>query len=256
MMLWYKTWLETRWRFLIGLLVLLCSAAGVVLQYPMVVKLMGQMPPVEMKGEIGRRIQEAVELSRQYRGFVWSHGFRQNLVQIGTLFAVLLGTGGVLLQSSGSGTLFTLSLPVSRRRVLGGRVAAGLGQRLLLALIPALLVPLLSPFVGERYDVASALAHALCLFVAGAVFFSLAVLLSTLFGDLWRPLLVALLVAVVIGVAEQFVLDPRRFGLFAVMSGETFFRTGRLPWLGLLASAALASVLLIGADRNLARRDF
>ena len=36
-----------------------------------------------------------------------------------TLFAVLLGTGGMLSQPSGDAVLFTLSMPASRRRLLG-----------------------------------------------------------------------------------------------------------------------------------------
>jgi ABC-2 type transport system permease protein len=254
-MLWYKTWLETRWRFVIGLVVLGCCAAGIVIEYPRMMQLVDQIPTPRMGGEIGRRVQEAVELSREYRGFVWSQGFRQNLAQIGTLFAVLLGTGGLLLHSSGGAALFTLSLPVSRRRLLGVRAAAGLAQWLALAMVPSLLIPLLSPAVGESYGVGPALVHGLCLFVAGTVFFSLALLLSTVFGDVWRPLLLALLIAILLAFPEQLVHELSRFSLFAVMSGEAFFRTGRLPWLGLLASAALSTALLYGAAANLARRD-
>ena len=33
-MLWQKMWLETRWRFLIGLALMACSAGGVVFTYP------------------------------------------------------------------------------------------------------------------------------------------------------------------------------------------------------------------------------
>jgi len=40
------------------------------------------------------------------------------------------------------------------------------------------------------------------------------------------------------------------------MSGEMYFRTGRMPWLGLLASAAGSVALLYAAARNFARRDF
>ncbi len=46
-MLWYKSWLETRWRFIIGLVVLMCSAAGTVLAYPKVIKLMPLVPTIE-----------------------------------------------------------------------------------------------------------------------------------------------------------------------------------------------------------------
>jgi len=38
-MLWYKSWLETRWRFLIGLVLLMIVAAGTVFDYPAVAKL-------------------------------------------------------------------------------------------------------------------------------------------------------------------------------------------------------------------------
>jgi hypothetical protein len=255
-MLWYKAWIQTRWRFLIGLALLACSAAGVVFTYPRVVELMQQLPPIDAGSMLGRRIQEAVELAREYRGYVWSSGFAKNLSQLGTLFAVLLGTGGLVSRSSGGGTLFTLSLPASRERLLGVRAAAGLAQWLALALTAALAIPLFSPAIGESFGVGSALIHGLCLFFGGAVFYSVAVLLSTVFEDVWRPLLLALLAAVLLGMPEQFVRDLSRYSIFGVMSGETYFRTGSVPWAGLLASAVFSAALLFAAARNLARRDF
>ena len=41
---------------------------------------------------------------------------------------MLLGTGGLLSQAIGGGALFTLSLPVSRERLLGVRAATGLAE--------------------------------------------------------------------------------------------------------------------------------
>jgi len=94
--------------------------------------------------------------------------------------------------------------------------------------------------------------HAICWFAAGAVFFSLALLFSTMFGDIWRPLLLACAVAVALAMSE-FALP---FGLFRVMSAESYFRTGSLPWAGLAASAAISAGVLYGAARNFTRRDF
>ena len=71
-MLWYKAWLETRWRFLIGLVLLMCSAAGVVLVYPRVMQLLPLVPAADAGGEIGRRIREGAVLAREYRGYVRS----------------------------------------------------------------------------------------------------------------------------------------------------------------------------------------
>jgi hypothetical protein len=47
-----------------------------------------------------------------------------------------------------------------------------------------------------------------------------------------------------------------RYSLFGVMSAEVYFRGGGLPWLGLLASAALSVAMLYAASRNIARQDF
>jgi len=255
-MLWYKTWLETRWTFLIGLALLTCSAAFLVLTHNEVVRLLPLVPALDVSGAVGRRIREAAELAREYRGYVWSQWFRQHLPQMGTVIAVLLGNGGLLLQTSGGGALFTLSMPVSRNRLLGVRAAAGLAEFLALAMFPSLLVPLLSPAIGETYGLGNALIHSLCLFIAGTVFFSLAVLLSTVFSDAWRPLVIALSVAAVLGFCEQVFREVSRYGIFTVMSGEAWFRTGRLPWVGLLASAAASAAMLYGAAINIGRRDF
>jgi hypothetical protein len=253
-MLWYKVWIETRWRFWIGLVVLACSMVATVLTYPRVLELLQRMPELDLGGALGRRAQEGIALAREYRGYVWSHAFAQEMSHLGTLFAVLLGAGGLI--SPRGGALFTLSLPISRSRLLAVRAGTGLAQWLALALVPMVLLPVFSPAVHESYGIGAALVHGLCLFTAGAAFFSLTVLLSTVFADVWRPLLFALVIAVALSIPEQFAPEVSRHSIFGVMSGEMYFRTGRMPWLGLLASAAGAAALLYAAARNFARRDF
>ena len=173
-----------------------------------------------------------------------------------SFFAVLLGTGGLLSQASGSGALFTLSLPVSRNRLLAVRTATGLAELAALAFVPILMLPLISPAVGGHFGIVDALVHGACLFVAGSVLLSLASLLSTVFHDTWRPVLIACACAAVLGIAEAFFGTMARYSLFGVMSGETYFRDGGVPWLGLLASAAVSAAMLFAASRNLARQDF
>jgi hypothetical protein len=255
-MLWYKSWLETRWRFSIGLALLMLSAAGTVIAYPRVMKLMPLVESMTVGGELGRRIMEAAILARSYRGYVWSQWLGKSMTQMLSLFAVLLGTGGLLSQSSGGGALFTLSLPVSRNELLGVRAATGLAELLALAFVPPLLLPVLSPGVGESYAIGDAVLHGTCLFVAATVLFSMSCLLSTVFGDVWRPALIVCGLAAVLGLSEPFLGDFSRYSLFGIMSGEVYFRDGGLPWLGLLASAAVSAAMLFAASRNLARQDF
>lgn len=249
-MLWYKSWLETRWRFLIGLALLLCSAAGGVMAWPQVQKLL-PMVPSNLDGEIGRRVREAAELARSFHGYIWSNWFRQNLSHLVTLFAALLGTAGLL--SNSRGALYTLSLPLSRRRLLGVRAATGLAELFVLAIVPSLLLPLLAPAVGAGYSIADALIHGFCAFIAASLFFGLAFLLSTVFDDPWRPLLIALAAAFLFLVVDQI---SSAFSVFRVMSGESWFRSGQMPWGGLLATASLAALLCGSAVVNFARRDY
>ena len=258
-MFWYKSWLETRWRFLIGLALLMLSACSVVFAYPRVMRLMplvSRLPEANAAGEIGRRIREAAALAGSYSGYIWSQWYRQNLVQVWTVFAALLGTGGLLSKASSGGALFTLSMPISRRRVLAIRAATGLAEVAMLAFVPSLLVPLLSPAVGESYGVATALGFSVGLFLAGAVFYCLAFFLSTIFSDIWRPALIALSIAAVIALYEQFWRESLPYGPFHLMSGDAFFRTGHLPWLGLASTSALSAVMFYAASVTVANRDF
>jgi hypothetical protein len=255
-MLWYKSFLETRWRFLIGFALVVFSAAGAVFAYPRVLQLMPLASTIEAGGEIGRRIREGVELARDYRGYVWSQWLRQSMSNLITIFAVLLGTGGLLSQASGGGALFTLSLPVSRDRLLAVRAITGLAELLLMAAAPPLVLMVLSPAVGKSYGLADALAHGFCLFVAGGVFFSLTFFMSTVFTDIWRPALVACAVAAVLGLCEPFIPVVARFSVFRVMTGQDYFYTRHLPWFGLIASTVASAAMLYGAARNIARQDF
>ena len=254
-MLWRKAWLETRWRFVTGLVVLSVLTTGNVFQYLAVERL---LPGLQFEASRNATpfegfIREAIEMQRDFRGFVFFTTFRQNLTQLGIVFAVLLGCGGLLAEAKKGSVLFTLALPVTRRRLMNVRIVTGLAQCLGIAMVPPLLIPLFAPAINQQFSVVDALAHGLCLFAVGAIFYSLASFLSTLFADIWRPLLVAIVVACVAAVAQ--VAAPE-FGLFRIMSGETYFRTGALPWMGLVTSAVLASALLYAAAEAMERKDF
>jgi len=253
-MLWYKAWLETRWRFLIGLVLLMCSAAAVVFAYSQVLSLL-PLVPATGGGEVGFQIREKAALLTTYRGYVWSQWFGQNMAQLWTFFAVAIGAGGLLNQSS-RGALYTLSMPVSRAQLLGVRASLSLAELFVLAFLPSLALPVLSPLVGQRYGIGDALVHASCMFLGGSVFFSLTFLLSTVFSDIWRPALIAIGAAFGLGLFEQMLHGTLPSSLFYVSSAERYFRGMGIPWTGLAIHVALSGALFYGAVVNIARQDF
>jgi len=256
-MLWHKVWLETRSRFVIGLALLLMMAASHVFEYPAASRLISHAgSAANTTGPLGRVIADALAVQRDFRGFVWWEWHRQNLTQMWTLFAVLLGSGGLLSRAPANGVLFTMSLPISRHRLFGVRAAIGLAELLVLAIVPTLLIVVLSPAIGQRYSLVDVGVYGVCLFLGGAVFFSLALLLSTLFDDFWRPLALACAVAFALGLGAIALRDLPPFSVFQVMSAESYFRFGRVPWFELLVSSALSAGLLYGAATSFDQRDF
>lgn len=251
-MLWYKAWLETRWRFIIGLAALLALVSVTVLGYPKFMELLRIVPQVDPNSPMGRMIGEGMALASTFEGFIWSQWFLKQLPQTWTFFAALLGAGGLLAQTQRGEGLFTLSLPVSRFHLVGVRAATCLAQLFVLAVVPSLMIPVLAPAVGHTYSFTDAIVHALCLFTAGSVFFSLSFLLSTIFTDIWRPFLIVFC----LGLFEQALRDFAKFGMFRVMSAESYFRGDGLPWLGLFVGVAASAAMLYGAALNVARRDF
>ena len=257
-MLWQKAWRETRWRFISAIVILTVMAGSNVYEYLVTERMLPQLTErVETRiaeaGALGAALREAFEVQKTFRGFIWYQTFNQNLVQMGVFFAILLGCGGLLSESSKGSALFTLSLPVTRKQLLGARTGVGLAQLFAISIIPPLAISILAPTVGQRFSVVDAIAHGLCIFVVATVFFSLASFLSTLFGDIWRPLLIAIGIACVMAFAS---LVAPQLSIFSVMSGESYFRTGTLPWAGMLTSAVLATALLYSAAETLERRDF
>ena len=258
-MLWKKAWLETRGRFLGGLALSAIVGVGLLYDFRATERLLPVVrsidpATIDTSGLVGAALKESLEVQRDFRGFVWWQWYRQNLTYLVVIFGAVLGSGGLLAKSGGA-TLFTLSLPVSRDRLIGTRAAIGLAELLALAIVPSLVLPMLAPAVGQSYSVVDVFVHGACMFVVGAVFFSLAALLSNEYGDVWRPVLIACVVAACLGMLE-YVPAFSPYGMFRVMNGETYYRHAGLPWIGLLINAALAAALLRTAAVKLAYKDF
>lgn len=252
-MLWSRYWQETRWRFLIGVVLLTLSSITTVLYYPEVLQLLPVAAAVEVPGFLAQELAESVELSSTFKGYVWLEAFGSNLTQMGILFAALLGVAGPLFQREGRGVLFMLSLPASRNDLFVARVVTGLLELLVLLVVPALFITAVAPAIDERFPIGAAMIHALCLFVAASVFFSASILLSTLYDDVWRPLLIVCGVAVVLAMIST----PLPFlDIFSIMSGASYFHTGSLPWVGLFVCTLLTAGLLYTAAKNFSQQDF
>jgi len=252
-MLWLKTWLDTRWRFLIGFALLLLSACGIAVSYVQVEQLIPAVRAMNVPdGPLTERIEEAMAIQSTFNGFVWSQWFASNLTTLATFFAAILGSGSPLSGSS-RGVTFALALPVSRRRWLATRASLGLLQLLALVLVPSLVVVLISPLIGQSFALGAAVVHSISVFIGSALFFAIAFLLSTVFTGVLRPLLITCAIAIVVGMLEALLVVP---GVFSTMAAESYFREGTVPWVGWLVTVVVTAGLLYAAARNVEAQDF
>jgi hypothetical protein len=255
-MLWYKSWLDTRWRFLLTLTALVLFACGTVMLFPTVRELTAafQIPAgLPFDESLRADLEESREAVRTFRGYAWSQWFAGNFPTLLVLVAALLGSGSPLVKS-GSGALFSLALPVSRRRWIQTRAGLGLAELFVVTLAPSLALTVLAPLVGEQLSLSECVVYGACAFVVASLFFSASVFLSTVFNDVWRPLLLTCLAAIAIAAIGMAL--PEGHGLFAAMAGESYFYDASLPWPELLLSGAGAVALVYAAAANIARRDF
>jgi hypothetical protein len=253
-MLWYKSWLETRWRFVLALLLGAAFSSLTVLAHPSLKSL--QVDIAQVPEPFRELAERGMTLAGTYPGYVWSQWFGKNLLNVWTFFAVLIGVGGVVTEASRGSALWTLSLPVSRSRLLGTRAFVGALELLALALVPSLLIPVLSPAVGQDYPVREALVYPLMAYAGGMVFYTFSLLLSTVFEEQLKPVIIGLGVAFGMSLVTLFSRRAADYSVFRVMSGEDYFERGAVPWAGLAVCLALSAALYFAALRVLERRDF
>lgn len=261
-MLWYKAWLETRFRFLVGAALMTVGSAFFVLGNPFILatwREWEQLHPHE--AEQAWILRATVD----YPYFIWHFVFRIMLQQLWVLCAVLIGFGGLSRESAQGAAGFTLSLPASRLRLVSVSAAVGCVEIAMLGFIPALVIPALSIFIEKPYPIFEGIFHALLMVLGGVVFFSLGIFLSSLIQSEHTPALigvafVALFYFILTPYADDGAPEPLWLKLIdasRVMAGEPYLTpsaTGPLRGVGM--SLLMASGLFYLSVKVTERRDY
>jgi ABC-2 type transport system permease protein len=247
-MLWYKMWRESWIRFAI-------SAAALLWMCGVVVAVQG-------------RVRAHADESLSYARYIWGAVYKANALDLFILLVIVLGLGGVLQERVQGTAGFTLSLPVSRWRLTIARAVMGFAQVAILALLPALLIPLLSPFVGEAYSFARALQFSVLWMGCGMVVFAMAFFFSVVLPGAYSPAIASVAAVLACSVLAELPLSERypvidllktmRGAQLSAFQGEAspIVFSASLPWLSLGLYALLALCLIWAAGSIVARKDF
>lgn len=229
-MLLYKCWLESRFRFLCGLVLILLAVGHTVLGAPHTLRLINQQMPWEHM------------LFTQY---LWLTIYDGSLLAAWIVLAVVLSNRGMRNEQSLGVSAFTLALPVRRSSSLRAQSVVALVELAVLGVVPAFLIPGLSRVVGFTFPLTQAVRYAALLICPGVVFHGWSLLMAELTGTESASLTISLS-----SIGAFFVLVKRihaldRLDIFDIMSGadlvdrHTFLLRGPLPWTTFAATLAL-----------------
>jgi ABC-type transport system involved in multi-copper enzyme maturation permease subunit len=247
-MLWYKFWLEGRFRFLIASFWMIAYCA-------LIMPLLVLIPALHA---------HAPRLTQSYIELINTNVYYNAPVLFFLVFATLFGVGGLSRERSGGSAAFTLSFPVSRSRIVATGAAVGLIQTGFLALSPAVVVMCLSYALHCYYPLLQALEYCALWLPCGAICFSVALAISNAVRDDHAAYAISIgsfLVYLVLVLSRLHI--PPQFNLLRIMSGERMPYSGHelaligpLPWELLSVIALLALALIVISCHLVQRQDF
>ena len=236
-MLWYKSWLETRLRLVIAL-----GYLGTLLLF---LALRGTVPP----GLWPMAAKPSVGLPLMVGSFV-------------TVMCTLFAGSGIASQGSfqflkglhGS-TQFTLSLPVTRLRLMAVRVALGWAEMTVVFAVLCLGVWVMAPYMRNGATPVEMIEYCTTLAVCAAAPYSLSVGLATFLDDQWRAWATMIACAAMWGMPYltpvPAVVDIyRAFGVGSPLSAHI------VPWPTMAFSMASAGVLFLAAFKIAKVREY
>jgi hypothetical protein len=250
-MLLQKAWLETRIRFFAGL----CAVALVCTFYLQQHAWLTTWWASELRDPHGYHFPWMPIAVREYGWYLWHFLYENYLQQVWALFAVVFAFGGLAREKALGNAVFSLGLPVSRRRWLFTRLGVAGMQSAALALFAVVYVAVGSRFIHQICPVGEMLAHSMLMVVAGVVLIAVGNMLYELFPGGYLSLLATLVLLGAPYFLLQSVLEKLKdagrsswlqsFDLAHAMAGPWKLTWTTVPWLSLCVVWGCTALFLL-----------
>ena len=251
-MLLYKAWVETRVRFFAGLI----AASVVCIYYIHSHTWLVSMWTQEMQNPRGYHFSWMPLGIQEYGWYLWHYLYENYLQQVWALFAALFTFGGLIREKASGTVLFSLGLPVSRRRWLLTRLSVALLESVALSLFAVGVIFAGSLMIHQSYSHAQVLLHAVLMVGGGVFLIALGNLCFTLFPGEYLSLILTLAILGVPYLLLQTYMQHARYlgrttwlaklDMSHAMSGPWQLGWTTTPWTS-LGMAWMLTVVLIGA---------
>lgn len=250
--LWFKAWTATRWYFRLSVIILVASVVALYVGFP------DDYSKYFPNGALAVSAQQVRAVLHDGRAYIWLSWFGTSLPIWLSIFALAFASTGLAKgpgERSSPGVLYALSMPVSRRKLASVRMALGIIELVAAAILPSLLVCALAPAQGQFFSARDAMVHAVLAISGATALYGLFVFLSATLGELSKALLGGAILFLY-GMFTFLTNGVRQYSVFRLMSGDTYFLRGEIPWLGILSCAGFALISMYASVLVVERRDF
>ena len=259
--LFYKTWLETRTRFLTAVVVTIAVCGFFTLAHSWI-ETMWHRDLIEHPEYDNP--PWFLRVMRDYPFYLYHYVYADFFQKIWVFLAILLGVGGLSREAAHGSAGFTLSLPVSRRRLFGARALIAVAELFALALLALGAILIGSWIMGLPYPIGHGVTHLASLFTGGLLFLAASLCLSEFVEGENTPVIVALGAVGLLYFLMQPYVDGAPLDWFAVpfaipklMAGPPdITRASDIAWLGFLASVGVAALLVALATHRTSTSDY
>jgi ABC-type transport system involved in multi-copper enzyme maturation permease subunit len=241
----WKAWQESRSRFLSALVLLASIVIYAVMMGP---------------GDVARQHDLHPDRPYFYSTYIWDGLFHYALQGLWIWAAFVIALGGLRREKATGAASFSLGLPVTRMRLFLSRSALACAEAIVLGIVPALLIPIVSFFVGESYPFGQALAFGALMSAGGLVIVAIGLLLSEMFEGEFTAAAVGLCALTTIFLSYK-AETLSGWNVFDVMSATSYVNqttrllNGSAPWLDLTLCLFVSIILVSAAGVMVRARD-
>ncbi len=236
-----KEIIEARWKAIIGGALAIVAAATLASTYDL---LKNALPNPNGAKQTPAQTQALIQqILGNYDFFAWSQWFSKNGPELLAILAAVLGATLISSEVSKGTIYFLLSKPVSRVRVLLTKYLVSAAILLVVTLLGSVALLVAAAIVGHPQSVGGVLLSTGLLWLGELFVLGLALLFSTLFKDVLRPLVGALLVTIILSIPGLIPLrHANDWNLTFYWTNFAAYQGTLFPWKALLICLVAAIV--------------
>jgi len=232
--IYYKEWIESRWRLVTGIIVLTALSLFNVIMYPWIQTLMTP-DMARLMESMMRQMMPFIDMPAlepmfdSWNTYLYGSWISKTLYQTITIF-ILLAAAPLFAGEENRGTLqFLLSKPISTLEIVSAKYLVNVAEIILIALVSTFILYPASLIMGESFN-ASLFALGLIQAIPGYIMlFSIAFFVSTLFKDSIKALAASAIGFAILSV-PSFLPDFRHLSVFRILQGFNLLENEGVMW--------------------------